>query len=218
MAAATMNPAEAQPILVQTMNALTASFKGLSPSDEDIFDLVDETEGIDKDEAVKAIRDALPMQQMRGSIEQAIAGVVQVWNGDAEVADVSLTADGVGVLICLQSISNLVKHSTLSSSETLISLSPLALLSLVCAACERSPSALWMLLASTLVLRVNSPPSFLTKKKNRASEEESSHQQEETERWNVVADAASRLVTIAAPMLGGPDGLRDVSRFRGTAV
>jgi hypothetical protein len=57
-----------------------------------------------------------------------------------------------------------VKYSTLSS-DTLISLSPLPLLKLVTDACTNAPSALWVSLASTLTLRINSPPSALTQKR-----------------------------------------------------
>jgi hypothetical protein len=84
--AAVSLPVEAaQPALVQGMNGLAACFKGLSPSDDDIFDL---EEKAGDEEAVAAAREDLRMVSLRRRIEQAITSVVQVWNGDGEVADV----------------------------------------------------------------------------------------------------------------------------------
>jgi hypothetical protein len=75
------------------MNALTACFKGLSPSDDDIFDLTESD--ADKDAAVRMVRDDPRMVSLRSRVEQGIAGVVQVWNGDGEVADVGLVLRGL---------------------------------------------------------------------------------------------------------------------------
>jgi hypothetical protein len=72
------------------MNALAACFKGLSPSDDDMFDLDDGDETTDKAAAVAAARSDPTMLSLRGRIESAITAVVQVWSGDAEVADVSV--------------------------------------------------------------------------------------------------------------------------------
>lgn len=80
----------AQPILVQTISALTASFKGLSPSDDDIFDLSDEgPSSEEKEEAIRAARQDPRLSALRAKIEDAVKGVVSVWNGDGEVAEVS---------------------------------------------------------------------------------------------------------------------------------
>ena len=86
-----------------------------------------------------------------------------------------------------------MKYSTLSS-DTLISLSPLPLLKLVTDACTNAPSALWVSLASTLTLRINSPPSALTQKRDKTPQEVSQHEGEERERWEVVGDASTRLL------------------------
>jgi len=200
-------------MLVQAINALTACFKGLSPSDNDIFDLADmEDDGSDKQDAVDAIRRDALMIALRTRIERSVAGVVRVWSGDGEVADVSKDERIPGQADTIQAISSLVKHSTLSSSDTLISLSPLPLLTLVCGAAERFPSALWMYLASTLTSRISVPPSPLTRNKDRTPDEATQHSVEDEERWNVIADAAGRLVVVASGMLGGI-GVRDVTHL-----
>ncbi|KAK8844673.1 hypothetical protein IAR55_006522 [Kwoniella newhampshirensis] len=191
VSAAQQDPVNAQSILIQSTAALTACFRGLAPSGDDMFDTADEEDGDEKEERVRLVREDQRMVLLRTRVEGAVAEVVQVWNGDTEVAD---------------AISSLLKYATLSSSETLISLSPLPLLTLVCLACERSPSALWMSLASTLTLRINSPPSPLTKKKEKTAEEQQIAEWEDLERWNVVADVASRLVVVASGFLAG-DGM-----------
>ena len=99
------------------------------------------------------------------------------------------------------------------SSDTLIALSPLPLLRLVTDACDNAPSALWISLASTLTLRINSPPSALTQKRDKTPSEEEQHQREEQERWEVVADAATRLVRVAGRLTGGQGGIGEVSHL-----
>ncbi len=201
-----------QPALIQAINAMTACFKGLSPSDDDIFDLSDEQDdGTDKQDAVEAIRRSDRMVALRARIQSAIAGLVQVWHGDGGAADVrEIYFSLKDAADDFKAISSLVKHATLSSSETLVSLSPLPLLALVCSAAERIPSALWMSLASTLTLRINAPPSFLTQKRQKTPLEEELYKAEEEERWTAIANAAERLVPIAVAGLSG-EGVREVS-------
>ncbi|BEJ13429.1 hypothetical protein CspHIS471_0306030 [Cutaneotrichosporon sp. HIS471] len=179
--------------LVQAMNSLTACFKGFSPSDDDMFDSLDGDDEA-KDAAMMEARKAPSTVALRQRAEQAITAVIQVWNGDSEVAD---------------AISSLLKQATLSSSETLISLSPLPLLTLVCTACEQAPSALWMSLASTLTLRIGTATSSLQLKKHKNSLEDQRKLEEDRERWQVVGDAANRLAVMAGRMLGPDGAMRD---------
>lgn len=80
------NALEAQPLLIQTINSLTACLKGLSPSDDEIFDAVDGED--QKEEEVKRVRGDERMARLREKTFVAIEGVVGVWNGDSEIADV----------------------------------------------------------------------------------------------------------------------------------
>jgi hypothetical protein len=107
-----------------------------------------------------------------------------------------------------------VKYSTLSS-DTLISLSPLPLLKLVTDACTNAPSALWVSLASTLTLRINSPPSALTQKRDKTPQEVTQHESEERERWEVVGDASSRSLGAVGGLIsqGGVGEVSFRSRF-----
>lgn len=84
-------PEGAVPVLVQAMNSLTACFKGLSPSDDDMFE--PEEDDAAKNAAIAIARGDAGMVALRQQTEQAISGVLGVWNGDGQVADVS--GDGV---------------------------------------------------------------------------------------------------------------------------
>jgi hypothetical protein len=112
-----------------------------------------------------------------------------------------------------------VKYSTLSS-DTLISLSPLPLLRLVTDACTNAPSALWVSLASTLTLRINSPPSALTQKRDKTPQEVTQHEGEERERWEVVGDASSRLLGAVGGLIsqGGVGEVSFLSQFTKESV
>ncbi|WVQ82597.1 hypothetical protein IAT38_004727 [Cryptococcus sp. DSM 104549] len=182
------NPVDAQPLLVQTVTSLTACFKGLSPMD-DLFETVDDDED---DNAVKLVREDPRMVALRERVYGAVEGVVQVWNGDSEVAD---------------AISALVKHAT-PSPPTLISLPSLPLLTLVTLACERSPSALWFNLASTLVLGVSTLPTFLSKKNGVSQADEEEKARQDQERWGVVGEVGGRLVGVAGRVFEG-EGMKE---------
>ncbi|AFR92571.1 hypothetical protein C343_00448 [Cryptococcus neoformans C23] len=185
------NAVEAQPLLIQTINSLTACLKGLSPSDDEIFDAVDDED--QKEEEMKRVRSDERMARLREKIYMAIEGVVGVWNGDSETAD---------------AISSLLKHVS-PNPPTLISLPPLPLLSLVTLACSRAPSALWFTLASTVILSISAPPSFLIKKKDLATrEDEAAMAREEQEKWETVGQCGGRLVEIAQGLFQG-EGMKE---------
>ena len=80
------------------------------------------------------------------------------------------------------------------------------------------PSALWVSLASTLTLRINSPPSALTQKRDKTPEEEARHAEEEQERWVVVGDASTRLLGAVGGMIGGQGGVGEVSHHKGSRL
>jgi hypothetical protein len=170
-----------------------------------MWDLNEDEEVVERRKRdTEVVRGDVRIMELRGGIESALSSLVSVWNGDNEVADVRLSSKAQRTQIeswYNKSISSLVKHSTLSS-DTLISLSPLPLLKLVTDACTNQPSALWISLASTLTLRINSPPSALTQKRDKSPQEESQHAEEERERWEVVGDASTRLLGAVGGLIG----------------
>ena len=69
--------------LLSSMNALAACFKGLAPSEDEMFDT---------DETPKDIGPARErLRGLRERVERSVGGVIGVWQGDGEVADVSFT-------------------------------------------------------------------------------------------------------------------------------
>lgn len=92
ISASRSDPANTQPALVQSLNALTACFKGLSPSDDEMWDLTEDEEDVARrNEGIRQAREHNPrVRELRASIETALSILVGVWNGDGEVADVSL--------------------------------------------------------------------------------------------------------------------------------
>lgn len=71
--------------LLQSINALAACFKGLAPSEDEMFDTDDTPRNITN------ARDRL--QGLRQRIEGGVVGVIGVWQGDGEVADVGSAYD-----------------------------------------------------------------------------------------------------------------------------
>ena len=91
ISSAQADPQTAQPVLVQSLNCLTACFKGLSPSDDEMWDLNEDEEAVEgRKRQTEEVRGDARIMELRGGIESALGSLVSVWNGDSEVADVSL--------------------------------------------------------------------------------------------------------------------------------
>lgn len=63
-----------------------------------------------------------------------------------------------------------------------------------------------MSLASTLVLRINAPPTTFPSRKAEVQKSAQETTPEEVERWNIVGDSAARLVQVAGGLLGAEGG------------
>jgi len=79
--------ASTQPDLFQAIEALTACFQGLTPSDDDMFDDI-ENDQESRLAAITATRSDLRMVHLRQRCEQRITEVIQGWKGDSEIGDV----------------------------------------------------------------------------------------------------------------------------------
>jgi hypothetical protein len=93
ISSARSDPQTSQPILVQSLNCLTACFKGLSPSDDEMWDLNEDEEVVERRKRdTEVVRGDVRIMELRGGIESALSSLVSVWNGDNEVADVRLSS------------------------------------------------------------------------------------------------------------------------------
>jgi hypothetical protein len=120
------------------------------------------------------------------------------------------TASKTQRLIVIEALSDLFKSMTASSeSPTLVALSPVPLLQLLSAAAERQLNAIWLALASTLILRIAPQSAFLSKRMS--EQDEILAQQSASQAQAAVADSARRLFGATAPVLGAPGGMHEVS-------
>jgi len=70
------------------METLTACANGLTPSDEDMFDL-DPEETATTSRSLEASRHEPEMAKLREGILKAVSRVIEIWGNDIEIASVS---------------------------------------------------------------------------------------------------------------------------------
>jgi hypothetical protein len=81
-------PEAARTIAMQQMETLTACANGLTPSEEDMFDL-DPEDTVSTSLALELSRQHADVAKLRGGILQAVSRVIEIWGADVEVASVS---------------------------------------------------------------------------------------------------------------------------------
>ncbi len=79
-------PEAARQLCIQQIEALTACGKGLTPPEEDMFDLEPDATAA----SARAVQDARPaVQDLRDTIIGYIKDTVQTWPADVEIGDVT---------------------------------------------------------------------------------------------------------------------------------
>jgi hypothetical protein len=81
-------PDAAKTIAMQQLETLTACANGLTPSDEDMFDLEPE-ETASTSRALETCRQDERLVKLREGILQTVSKVIEIWGADVEVASVS---------------------------------------------------------------------------------------------------------------------------------
>jgi hypothetical protein len=79
------------------LQALTASANGLTPAEEDMFDL-DPDATADTARNLETIRNDSRLQQLRDRILRAVSRVMETWSQDTEMATVSQDFAGHAVV------------------------------------------------------------------------------------------------------------------------
>lgn len=74
---------------MQQLETLTACANGLTPSDEDMFDLEPE-ETASTSRALEMCRQDSRLVRLREGILQTVSKVIEIWGADVEVASVSV--------------------------------------------------------------------------------------------------------------------------------
>ncbi|KAI0651047.1 ARM repeat-containing protein [Trametes meyenii] len=139
-------PEEARTMAVQLLQTLTGVARGLTRINDSLLALDDSPEVQAAMEEMSRAREDPRVLKLRDAILSAIRGSVELWSTDAGVCG---------------ALSDLFKAITaLPSDVTLLSLPAGPLLELVCLAAQRQLTAIWLSLATMLVIQLN-PPSLI---------------------------------------------------------
>jgi hypothetical protein len=76
---------------MQQLETLTACANGLTPSDEDMFDLEPEETALTS-RALETCRQDERLVRLREGILQTVSKVIEIWGADVEVASVSVVS------------------------------------------------------------------------------------------------------------------------------
>ncbi|KAI0051285.1 hypothetical protein FA95DRAFT_1676011 [Auriscalpium vulgare] len=187
-------PDESRALAFQQLQTLTGVAKGLTRAAE--LGGLDDPPALEETERMQRARDDPRMLRVREDMVNALRGTVELWSTDAGISD---------------ALSDLFKSITaLAADATLISLPPAPLLELVCRAAQRQLTALWLALATILVVQLNPPA--LASVALRATPS--------AETLDIVQNVTRALLDIALPVLGGagyleanPDVVQDFFHY-----
>ncbi|KZO91650.1 ARM repeat-containing protein [Calocera viscosa TUFC12733] len=148
LSVASQFPEEARLVCIDQLRWIAACAKGFTYSHDFLSDLInpsDEDE-VERRQRMHTVRQDARLQQLRANIQDGIRGCFSLWSMSADMAT---------------ALSELLRAITgLPSEETLISLEPEPLLTLVCGAAERQLTATWLSLAQILITQLD-PKKFL---------------------------------------------------------
>ncbi|KAJ9120790.1 hypothetical protein QFC22_002724 [Naganishia vaughanmartiniae] len=190
-----MAPDAARAIAMHQLQALTACANGLTPAEEDMFDLdPDATAGTAR--TLEEVRLDSGLQHVRSRILQCVSRVMDIWSQDTEMAIV---------------LSAFTKAITASPSlQTLVSLPPSPLLSMIGCAAGKSYSPLWPSIATSLIFRMAPSPIF-RRKTQPGSREALEDQAEQTEALQIAIHTTDVLIQATATVLRDPTSLQAVA-------
>ncbi|EMD34979.1 hypothetical protein CERSUDRAFT_116506 [Gelatoporia subvermispora B] len=139
-------PEEARVVVIQQLETIAGVARGLTRTTDSLLVLDDLPEVQHGSEPMKEARNDSRVVALRDAILRGIRTVIELWSTDALVSD---------------ALSELIKAITsLPSDVTLLSLSPGPLLEIVCMAAQRQLTAVWLSLATMLIIQFD-PPSLL---------------------------------------------------------
>ncbi|KAI0350564.1 ARM repeat-containing protein [Trametes cingulata] len=152
-------PEEARAMAMQQLETLTGVARGLTRVTDSLLALDESPEVRAAMEDMNRAREDPRVVKLRDAILSAIRGTVELWSMDASISD---------------ALSDLFKAITaLPSDVTLLSLPAGPLLELVCLAAQRQLTAVWLSLATMLIIQLNPPSLIATTFKTEPSPEAS---------------------------------------------
>lgn len=198
------------------LQALTACANGLTPAEEDMFDL-DPDATASSARSLEVTRNDPRLQQVRNRILHGVSRVMDTWSHDTEMATVSLKRHLSSFcsmnIFPDQVLSAFTKAITASPSlQTLISLPPSPLLYMIGSASQKSYSALWPSIASALIFRL-APSPFFRPKIEPGSQADLADQAEQAETLRTVVLTTDILIRATANVLQDPAALQAVCQL-----
>ena len=150
---------------VQQLETLTGVARGLTRVTDSLLALDDSP---DVQAAMREMEQACGdprVVKLREALLSGIRNAVELWSTDATVSDVSLVPSNTprrnNDAMTIQALSDFFKAITaLPSDVTLVSLPAGPLLELVCMASQKQLTAVWLTLATMLIIQLN-PPSLV---------------------------------------------------------
>ncbi|KAF9228193.1 ARM repeat-containing protein [Gyrodon lividus] len=141
-------PEEARAVAIIQLQTLSGVAKGLTRTADSLL-IIDETPAERADaERLRHARDDHRMVKLREDLFAAVRSTVQLWSTDASVSD---------------ALSDLFRSITsLPSDITLLSLPAGPLLELICIASQSQLTAVWLSLATMLIIQLDPPTMFNT--------------------------------------------------------
>lgn len=142
----TFLPDEARAVAIEQLLTITSVAQGLTRTAESLLIFDDSPASLEEAERMKLAREDPRVLRLREGILDAIRRTVDLWSTDASISD---------------ALSELYKAITaLPPDVTLLSLPAGPLLELICQAAQRQLTAVWLSLASMLILQLD-PPDLL---------------------------------------------------------
>ncbi|KAF8835272.1 ARM repeat-containing protein [Paxillus ammoniavirescens] len=141
-------PEEARAVAIVQLQTLSGVAKGLTRTADSLL-IIDETPAERADaERLRQARDNYRMVKLREDLFAAVRSTVELWSTDASVSD---------------ALSDFFRSITsLPSDTTLMSLPAGPLLELICIASQRQLTAVWLTLATMLIIQLDPPAMFNT--------------------------------------------------------
>ncbi|KAG6334626.1 hypothetical protein ID866_4467 [Astraeus odoratus] len=177
-------PEEARSMVIIQLQTLAGVAKGLTRTSDPLLVLEDSIDDQAEAERVERARGDHRMIKVREDLFNAIRTTIEIWSTDASVSD---------------ALGDLVRSVTsLPSDTTLLSLPAGPVLSLICIACQRHLTAVWLSLAKTLVCQLVPPPPLIASTMKPAPDAEA---------ITVLSNVLPVILQTSLSMLGQPGAL-----------
>ncbi|THG94418.1 hypothetical protein EW026_g7050 [Hermanssonia centrifuga] len=179
-------PEETRALVVQQLQTIAGVARGLTRTNDSLLIFDDSPDMKQETERMRRARQDPRVVRLRDAILDATRRTVDLWCTDASVSD---------------ALSELCKAITsLPSDDTLLSLPAGPLLELICLASQRQLTAVWLNLATMLIIQMDPPALFPTTFKSVPS----------PEARGTVLNAVTALLQSSLNMFGQPGAMVDV--------